>query len=67
MYGLKPVPTNPYRSAKAATESVPQGLKCEAFDRGWGGRLLGVLSGKKVSYLGRKGESHMEEFPRAKD
>jgi uncharacterized protein YbcV (DUF1398 family) len=25
------------------------------------------LSGKKVLYLGRKGESHMEEFPRAKD
>ncbi len=25
------------------------------------------LSGKKVMYLGRKGESHVEEFPRAKD
>jgi uncharacterized protein YbcV (DUF1398 family) len=25
------------------------------------------LTGKKVLYLGRKGESHVEEFPRAKD
>jgi hypothetical protein len=28
---------------------------------------LGVLNGNKVLYLGRKGESHVEEFPRAKD
>jgi uncharacterized protein YbcV (DUF1398 family) len=52
------------RGAQADTVRYPEFMKRSA--------AAGViaywafLSGKKVTYFGRKGESHVEEFPRAK-
>lgn len=52
------------RGAQADTIRYPEFVK-----RSTAAGVVGYwafLSGKKVLYLGRKGESHIEEFPRAK-
>lgn len=52
------------RGAQADTIRYPEFAKCSAAAGVIG--YWAFLTGRKVIYFGRKGESHTEEFPRAK-